>query len=166
MNASKVIITQETRARLNNEALSPAKKRQLREQMIIESIRKAVGGTRTKQELIAAAGYSPDAKSNSYAMGHTLVNSMIRRGLITHNNTRAFRKNWTVLSEVTVTPQPKAVAEAIVEKKKEAVELVVEEKPKVIVNKGTLLNLAKQFAWEKNSDSLREFIDYAQTRLK
>ena len=168
MNASKVTITQETRERLNNEALSPIKKRQLREQMIIESIRKAVGGTRTKQELIAAAGFSTDARSLNYAKGHTLIGSMIKRGIITHNATTTFKKNWTVLSDVktVVTPTPKEVAESIVAPVEKAPEIMIEEKPKVQVNKGTLINLAKEFAWKNNSDSLREFIAFADNRLK
>lgn len=171
MNASKVIITQETRDRLNNQALSPMKKRQLREQMIIESIRRAVGGTRTKQELIAAAGFNPVGTSNDYANGLALITSMVRRGIITHNDTSAFKKNWTVLSDVkikpAVTPTPEAIAQEIVAPKVEnAPGIVVEEKPKVQVNKGTLINLAKEFAWEKNSDSLREFIDFTKSRLK
>lgn len=167
MNASRVIITQETRERLNNEALSPMKKRELREQMVIESIRKAVGGTRTKQELIAAAGYNPLGSTPDYASGLQLITSMIKRGLITHNATSTFKKNWTVIGDVKVkpivTPTPEAVAQEIVAP---TPELTVEEKPKAQVNKGTLLNLAKEFAWEKNSDSLREFIDFAKNRLK
>lgn len=167
MNASRLVISPETREKLNNPVLSPMKKRQLREQMIIESIRKAVGGSRTKQELIVAAGFSPDAKTNSYAAGHTLINSMIKRGLITHNATNAFRKNWTVLADVKVTPSAKAVAQEVVTPKAEVKpELVVEERPKVVVNKGTLLNLAKEFAWKHNSDSLRDFVVFAENRLK
>lgn len=168
MNA-RVIITQETREKLDNPVLSPAKKRELREQLIIESIRKAVGGTRTKQELIAAGGYDPRGTTASYAAGLQHLSSMVKRGLITHNATSSFKKNWTVLADVktkpAVTPKPEAVAEEIV-KPEVKPELIVEEKPKVQVNKGTLLNLAKEFAWKRNSDSLREFIEYAETRLK
>ena len=167
MNVSKLTITQETREKLNNPALSPIRKRELREQMIIESIRKAVGGTRTKQELIAAAGFSPIGTSNEYANGLALITSMVKRGLITHNDTSSFKKNWTVLADVKtrpiIKPKPEVIAKEVVQPEPE---LVVEERPKVQVNKGTLLNLAKEFAWEKNSDSLREFIEFAKTRLK
>lgn len=166
MNA-RVIITQETREKLDNQALSPLKKRELREQMVIESIRKAVGGERTKQELIAAAGYSPVGTSPDYARGLGFLQGMIKRKVIMHNDTSTFKKVWTVLADVKVkplvTPTPQAVAQEVVAP---APELTVEEKPKVQVNKGTLINLAKEFAWKHNSDSLRDFIVFAENRLK
>jgi len=166
MNASKVIITPETREKLNNPVLSPLKKRQLREEMIKDSIRKAVGGVRTKQELVAAAGFNPSGTTNDYANGLGLITSMIKRGIINHNPTSSFKKVWSVTEDVKVTPSPKKVAQEIVAPVETKPELTVEERPKVQVNKGTLLNLAKEFAWKNNSDSLREFIVYAENRLK
>lgn len=163
MIASKLVISPETREKLNNPVLSPMKKRQLREQFIIESIRKAVGGTRTKQELIVAAGFSHDATTNSYAAGHTLINSMIKRGLITHNDTKSFKKNWTVLADVKVTPSPKTVAKEVVGTPQST---QVELKEKAPVSAVELVQLAKDFAWENNTDSLRDFIAYAQKTLK
>jgi hypothetical protein len=175
MQASKVIISQETREKLNNQALSPLKKRELREQMVIAAIRKAVGGTRTKQELIAAAGYNPAGTSPDYARGLGFLTGMVNRGLITHNDTNTFKKNWTVLADVKTTkakdpeimPTAVEIAKAIVAPEEEkAPEVVVELKEKTHVNKGTLINLAKEFAWKHNSDSLREFIAFADNRLK
>jgi len=163
MIASKLIISQETREKLLNPVLTPMKKRELREELIKDSIRKAVAGSRTKQELVAAAGFNPDATSNDYANGNGLVNSMIKRGIISHNPTRSFRKTWTVCEDVRVTPTPKQVADAIVQPEKE---IIVQTKEKVQVNKGTLINLAKEFAWKNNSDSLRDFIMYTENRLK
>lgn len=166
MIASKITISPETREKLNNPVLSPMKKRELRRELVKDSIRKAIGGTRTKQELIAAAGYNAYRSSNEYANGLNLIDGMIKSGIISHNPTNAFKKVWTVIEDVKVTPSPKKVAQEIVSPVETKLELTVEERPKVQVNKGTLLNLAKEFAWKNNSDSLREFIVYAENRLK
>lgn len=161
MIASKISISHETRAKLNNQALSPVKKRELRENMVKERIRSAVGGECTKQELVAAAGYDPDAKSNDYANGVTLINSMLKRGLIAHNGTSKFRKAWTVIEQApkrvpNVTPTPAQVA----------AELMVELKDYKHLSSISLLDMAKTFAWTHNSDSLREFIDYIENAIK
>jgi len=161
MIPSRLILTPETRAKLSNPVLSAVKKRQLREEMIKDSIRSAVGGMRTKQELIVAAGYSPDAKTNDYAKGHTLIGSMLRRGIISHNKTNAFKKIWTVHEDVRVTPSPKQVAAAIVVK-----EPVVALKEQEELDKVKLVDMAKEFAWRENSDSLREFIAYMEKAVK
>lgn len=163
MVASEVKITPETRAKLDNQALSPGKKRELRENLIKECIRSAVGGMVTKQELVAAAGYNPDAKSRDYARGFGLINSMVKRGIICNDNANKFRKAWTVVEDVhIVTPTPAEVAAELVVPQEIRVELQEFEALTSI----ELVAMAKEFAWQKNSDSLREFIDYAKNAIK
>lgn len=161
MNASKVTITAETRAKLDNQALSPARKRELRECMIKERIRNATNGACTKQELVAASGLNPDAKSVEYARGVAMINSMVRRGVISHDNSNKFRKYWTVKEDARVKPTPEQVAQALIVPK-EVVVLLNEFK----MDKIALVDMAKQFAWTKNSDSLREFISYVENAIQ
>ena len=162
MIATKLVISQETRARLNNPVLSPAKKRLLREEMIKESIRKAPGGIRTKQELIVAAGYNPKSRTKDYANGLNLISSMVKRGVIYHATTDSFKKRWFVANEVKVTPSPRSIAKELFGPK----EVKVEPKEKLPVSAVELVQLAKDFAWRENSDSLRDFIAYMQNVVK
>lgn len=158
MLASRVTILPETRVKLNNILLSPTKKRELREEMIKERIRKTPDGFLTKQELVAAAGLHPDARSNEYARGVAMLNSMVRRGILAHEQTHKFRKSWTVLADVKVTPSPEQVAEAVVPKEI----MVLQDRT---VDRAKLVDMAKEFAWRSNSDSLREFIVYVQNTI-
>lgn len=166
MIASKVIITAETRARLDNPILTPAKRRSLREEMIKERIRSATGGAATKQELIAAAGLNPDARSTEYAKGIATINSMVKRGIISHDDSNRFRKIWTVMEDVhtrpLVTPTPEELASELVIPK----ELKVELKEFEALTSVQLVDMAKEFAWQRNSDSLREFVEYAKNAIK
>lgn len=169
-NISKLTISPETRTQLNNPALSQAKRRELREQKVKESIRTSIGGRRTKQELVVAAGYDSNTKSSGYANGLGLVNSMIKRGIISHNNTNQFRKVWEICAEVKprVTPSPTKIAHSIFGKKEEPVEaeIVVELKEQLTLDKVKLIDMAKDFAWRENSDSLREFIAHMEKAVK
>lgn len=168
MVASKVTISQETRAKLLNPILSPARKRELREELIKDSIRRATHGYRTKQELIAAGGFNPDAKSGSYASGFGMINSMIKRGVISHESTNAFKKRWTILADMKVTPSPKQIAKTIVPTVAPAAgtEVMVALEEYKEVDKIKLVDMAKEFAWRENSDSLRDFVAYMQNAIK
>lgn len=157
MNASKVTISHQTRSRLNNPILTRSKKTHLREELVKDAIRRSFGGRCTKQELIAAAGYSPNSKLSGYANGNAFINGMVNRRIITHNNTTSFRKTWTVLEDVKtvkITPTPQQVAKEVVAK---------EEVKEVDIKKGVneiVSRLAKDFVWETGSDSLHDFVEY------
>lgn len=158
MNA-KVILEPETRAKLLNPILSPMKKRELRQELVKDSIRRAVGGVRTKQELIAAAGYQPNRSSSEYANGLNLITSMIKRRIISHNPTNQFKKRWAVLEDVKITPP--SITESVIPK-----EITLALQPQEDVNKVKLVDMAKDFAWRENSDSLRDFISYMEKAVK
>lgn len=157
MNASKVTISQETRARLDNPALSPTRKRALKAEMVKEYIRDANGKKKTKQQLIAAAGYSPVGKG--YTAGFAFITGLCKRGIISHNDTKSYKKVW-IVNEAPVSPSPKEVAEKIVSGK------AIVELKEFKMDKITLTDMAKQFAWSNNSDSLREFIAYVENAIK
>jgi hypothetical protein len=162
MLASKVTITPETRAKLDAPALSPSKWRQLREELIKDCIRNRSGGAATKQELVAAAGLNPEATSTEYAKGIHLLKRMVERGIISHNNTNQYRKSWTVIEDVKVKPSPKQVASEVVIPE----EVTVELKEYNHLTSMKLVEMAKEFAWRTNSDSLREFIAYTENAIK
>tara|TARA_B100001245_G_C22894477_1_gene431580 strand:- start:5386 stop:5877 length:492 start_codon:yes stop_codon:yes gene_type:complete len=163
MNA-RLVITPETRAKLNNPVLSPTKKRELREQLIKDRIRKAAGSGVTKQELIATAGYSPKTTSNEYANGLGLIASMIQRGVISHLPTKGFKKVWSVAEDVkSKREKPKDIDMPLPIISKEA---TVSRQEPTEINRVKLVDMAKEFAWRKNSDSLREFISYIEDTVK
>lgn len=167
MIASKLVITSETRAKLNNPVLTPAKKLELREQLIVEYIRKNLRPI-TKQELIVAGGYNASATSQSYANGLNLITRMIKRNVISHNNTKEFRKLWTVTEDVKVRPIAQKITElpAMIPKDSKLSQYQLTLEPVQELKKESLIDMAKQWAWENNSDSLRDFIAFAQNRVK
>jgi hypothetical protein len=161
MVASKVTISQETRAKLDNPILTKAKKSKLREELIKDYIQARRGGIATKQQLIAAAGFDPNARSNSYASGIAFLRRMMKHDIISHDNTNKFKKVWTVKEASKVSPTPAQVAESIVKPP-----VVVELKEFEKVNSVQLVDMAKEFAWKQNSDSLRDFIQYVENAIK
>lgn len=175
MIASKLIISTETRKRLSNPVLSPMKKRQLREDMIIECIRKAAGEAITKQQLMVAAGYDSKYGTSGYSQGFTLISSMINRGIISHNGTKSFKKVWTCNADVKVKKPATPVAEAPkADTKMESLDASAtimqngldQYKKSGEVVKKYISDRAKDFVWEKNSDSLREFLKYIETSVQ
>jgi len=92
MIASKVVISQETRRRLDNPALSAENEYKLRQELVKDYIRKSECNEATKQELIAAAGFDPNATSKGYAHGAAFIKSMIKNGIISHAPAACFRK--------------------------------------------------------------------------
>lgn len=159
MNASKVTISQETRAKLDNPILTKKRKNKLRKELVKEYIRSAKGGMATRQQLIAAAGFDPSSQSYGYRTGNAFIRNMMRAGIISNDGRSHFKKSWTV-HDVPVTPTPKQVAKTVMPK-----DPVVELK-EFKIDKITLIDMAKEFAWTRNSDSLREFIDYAKNAIK
>lgn len=194
MIASKVTITKETRAKLDNPILTKEKKNKLRQEMIKDFIRNAESGLATKQELVAAAGYNPDGTTQEYAQGLGMVNRMVRHNVISHNPTVERKKTWVVNEDVHTAPTikpalPEMAAEIVAEAEaaSKPVEDVVEEP--VVVEPVTeipqapqgaivelkefptltsmkLVDMAKEFAWRNNSDSLRDFIDFIENAIK
>lgn len=125
-----------------------------------------MSGACTKQELIAAAGYNV-SNAQDYAKGFNLIGRMIKRKIISHNQTTLYRKYWTVTADVkthripTVHPTPEEVAAKIMPK-----EVMVELREFETVGKVKLISLAKEFAWRENTDSLRDFIVHIEKALK
>lgn len=179
MIASKVTISQETREKLDNPTLSWEKKQMLRDELVKDYIRSLEGRQVMKVALVAAAGYAADTKSSGYAAGLNFVNGMIKRGIICHEITDKMQKIWTVIEDVkkhqleppVVTPSmvevaEEAIAHAEAVKAEPVKEAIVELKEFPALTSVKLVDMAKEFAWRNNSDSLREFISYIENAIK
>lgn len=154
MIASKVKISNETRRALLNPVLGKKQKQALRLGRVIEKIRSTPGGSLTKQELLAVAGYDPNSGSQSYKNGIAYISNLVKRGILTHNNTRAYRKNWTVMSDVTIKTPPKQVAQSVVKPQQPTGQEIADGVSKLVSN------LAKDFYWETGSNDLKEFVKF------
>lgn len=161
MDASKVTIGTETRlAMMNNPLLTSRKaKSKFRQQRLLDYIRsKPAGTTFGMNELIAVAGYT----EKQYATGWAWVNRLARDKIIWIEKNNKFKKLVTIPSDshlLNEPEQPNASAEEPEVPQPEA------EKPTGLVGNVTVLytvedivHNAKQFAWEHNSDSLRDYV--------
>lgn len=162
MQASKVKFSQETKAALNARPLSKAAKAKLRRERVKDYIRSQPAGAIIKQtELAAAAGYD-----QSQGHGWAFVNRMIKNGHITKDTSEgAHRPSWTVKgdarvvrqkAEVKVPDQPMPTPEPTQHFRFEATST----SEFAEAANGWTKQLAKEFAWQYNSDSLREFIKW------
>lgn len=160
MQASRVTVSLETRAKMANPVLDNNKRRKLRMQLVKEAIIGRKSGKFSKQELIAVAGYDPTPGQSDYWKGAALLRTMLNRRAISHDKTGRRIKVW----KVTNAPKPvvqEPLAETVMPK-----EIVVALQDYKQVEKVALLDMAKEFAWKENSDSLREFIAYVENAIK
>lgn len=157
MEASKVTLNQDMRNALNNPILDKKKKRELKIKRIKEYIMSKPNGTKmSMKDLMYEAGYDVDRQ---YAVGWVFVNNLIKKRIIIATDIPKSMKKTFVVPGTTIkepdnpvessnTPEDDAmVVSDVSEKKNYKLIEVVEAK-------------AKQFAWENNSDSLREFIKF------
>lgn len=148
MEVSKLSFTEETRLKLQNPTLTRKRRNELRTELIIDYIRNKPQGTPISiKELCSAARYP----SNKYKTGYGHIQKMIQRGLISQERTGPGRRAkgiYTVIGD----------AKKIVQSTTPTKPVIV--KPKTIepTNTQHIVEAAKKFAWEHNSDSLRAFI--------
>ena len=178
MNASKVTISQETRAKLDNPTLDEEKKRRLRYEMVFEAIRKANSKNKklTMQQLIVAAGFSGDSvRDNSdYANGRYHIQRMMKLNLISRNNTPKYAKVWTINNDTPADTKPveEKNENAIINykdkltfPKKDGITMLTEAPVRPTpVREKSLTDQARDFAWLYNSDSLRDFVRYMESK--
>lgn len=186
MIASKVSFSQDTLAQLNARPLNRAEKSRLREKRVKEYIRQLPSGTLIPvSELIAAAGYFGSEKA--YRSGYQFIYGLKQRGTIVSSNNGTFKQEWTIpedaqiINEVfptsllkqTVKTVKVAPEEADLQEVLEATGSGTHTVPagvdtpttKALTPQGNLsvVEMARHFAWEYNSDSLREFIRHLQS---
>jgi hypothetical protein len=185
MYASKVSFSNQTRALINARPMGRNQRVKLRQQRVKDFIRETPNGEARKRDLIEAAGFNTK-NEKEYQRGWAIVGTMIRRGDIVENDgsnpKNSYLKQWTIPSDVTVTNRngeltyPDGDGKTILRPTDDPMtvnELKEEEKPQsgvvmvetVNLSGRALTDMAKQFAWTHNSDSLREFIAWTESTL-
>lgn len=145
MQASKVTITPETRAAAER-PLSRADRHNMQREQIMAYIRNKPAGTpinvRKMGERIGLIG-------NQLIQLPLFLQRMVRDRLITMEGEKGTEyRTFTVLTDVkTIPPEPQPEPESV-------------PPPQPPVSNHTLSVYAKEFAWEKDSDSLREFVGW------
>lgn len=178
MIASKVSFSQHTKELLNARPLSRTAKAKLRRQRVVEYIRELPFGECQKSDLITAAGWDISVQPQ-YANGWAFIERLKKHKVIRMsegtNPRNSHVKKWEVVGDVKVTKpavEPRKTFEEIVNKpifSAAPVEQRIDFKlktdatsPDIKIEEMTvtddLLEQAKNFAWNTNSDSLREFL--------
>lgn len=142
MEVSQATISPKT---LELNRLSKVKKTNLRRKLIVEYILSKPSG-----ELIRMAAFQHVGQFSTTPNANAFVNRMLRDGIIARF---AGDKPRTYYYAVTGAVRLKKPAD-------KAVEAQDSENPVTVSSNHQLTDYAKQFAWERNSDSLREFVEY------
>lgn len=173
MQASKVSFSQQTKAALNARPMSKAAKAKLRRERVKDYIRSQPVGTIIKQtDLATVAGYD-----QSQGHGWAFIARMVKTGHITKDTSEGSHKpSWTVRGDAKVVKPKKGVVGKL-EGVTVMPEVQIPELPYPAdmprfhfetdkledfndMADGRTKQLAKEFAWQYNSDSLREFIKW------
>ena len=121
MNISALKFSKETRSKLSNPVLSKEKKKELRKQRVIDFIRNRNEHNEliSPKELIIAAGFNPDSKSD-YSKGWELLRQMQAKGIIGTNTQGRTMREYYVSEDVKKQLDAEAEAEAQKEAEMEA----------------------------------------------
>lgn len=144
MEASKVTLTKETKKSADRE-LNRTERRDLQRESIMAYIRSRPAGTPINVRHMA--NHLVLSKSRTTVLP-TFLKHMVRDGLITMEGEKGTaRRIFSVCADAkTIVPPAEPIPDEPVT-------------PPPATN-STLTQYAKQFAWETNSDSLREFVVY------
>lgn len=178
MEVSRVSITQETRDKLAR-AMSPRHRLKIREQLMKDHIAAQVAGKKIRPfDLIRAAGFDTKDK-NEYAKGWYMVKRLVARKEIMQQSFPHSTLHIYSLPAKKVSTKPVEKAEEPVkednhvdsEGRKMKMEPVFDMHLTEIaqleeVSAGWVIQQAKEFAWQYDSDSLREFIKLLETKVK
>lgn len=177
MDVSRVTLTNETRLAMENNPLlkDGRAKSKFRKAKILEYIRSKPAGSHFGiGELITAGGYT----SKQYGTGWAFIQRMVKDKIIWIEKTDKFKKLVTIPGDAkTVAEATKPKAESKKPEEKNVVNDDLQkpdrehlgvyspnkptlkiEVPKKLYRVEDIRGRAKQFAWEHNSDSLRDFI--------
>jgi hypothetical protein len=141
MDASKVTVSPET---LRFKKMSPGKRSELRRKNIIELIESKPFGTPITLAEFAAVCSFTDASA------HAMLTTMVKKGIISKNPISKAKIAYSVNGEPRVI-KPKTEVEPTPTRQIDM---------DVVGHEKTLGDYAKDFAWQHNSDSLREFVKY------
>lgn len=142
MEVSQATISAKT---LDLNRLNKTKKTNLRRKLVIEYIQSKPSGEIIRMAEIQKAGqFSTTPNTNAF------IKRMLRDGIITRYKGDKPRTYYYAVTGAVRIKKPANVAE----------EPQAASKPATVSNNHLLTDYAKQFAWEHNSDSLREFVEY------
>jgi hypothetical protein len=168
MIASKVSFSQHTKELLNARPLSRTAKNKLRRQRVIEYIREIPFGECRRADLITAGGWDISNESQ-YSSGWSFIKNLQKKNIIRMsdgtNPKNSYIKKWEVVGDTRIT-KPATEQRIDFELKTDAtspdikIEAVTLPEPATMPD--DLLEQAKNFAWNTNSDSLREFIAWVK----
>lgn len=178
MIASKVSFSQHTKELLNARPLSRTAKSKLRRQRIVEYIRELPFGECQRHELITAGGWNISDQSQ-YSSGWSFIKGLQNKNVIRMsdgtNPRNTYVKKWEVVADTRVTKPadhtvtndhgkmtyPAGDGETTLGVRTDGALPPRPPMPMlepVITQPDDLLEQAKNFAWNTNSDSLREFV--------
>lgn len=164
---------------LNARPLSRTHKAKLRRQRIVEFIRELPYGECKKADLIMAGGWDMNISSH-YANGWSFIERMVKNKILRmtdgSNLKNSYIKKWEVVADIhTIKPRvqtiefPTEPADHTVTNDHgkmtyPATDGVVSLAPQLepVILGDDLLEQAKNFAWNTNSDSLREFVAWVK----
>lgn len=142
MEVSQATITPKT---LELNRLNKTKKTNLRRKLVIEYIQSKPSG-----EIIRMAAFQREGQFSTTPNTNAFINRMLRDGIITRYKGDKPRTYYYAVTGAVRVKKPANQAE----------EAQGAEKPATVSSNHLLTDYAKQFAWERNSDSLREFVEY------
>lgn len=136
---ARVIFSRETRQKLNNPALSEKAKRRLRIERVMQFIDSQPAGAIRHIHVLQATGFDPKSP-NEYQRAKTLVDAMIRDGLIDHDGEQYSRSAHYKVKKTTLeaTRQAYRKGYSLEQLEKDAI----------------------AFFWETGNDSLRAFVQH------
>lgn len=163
MQASRVVISRETRNEMANNPLFKSRKAKsrFRAQKIIEYINSKPSGTKFGiSELIAVAGYT----ESQYATGWAFVKRLQKSGILWIEKTNHFKKDVFVMKNAdgSKVAKTKEMATDVISNAGTSSSIEIAptvELPKEVDFREKVKTLAKDFSWNNNSDSLREFVN-------
>lgn len=142
MEASRVIVSKETRGYYENPLLQNKKRqRQMRIANVIVYLEKH-DNLATVTQLYQAAGFiSHVTPEKVKANGNAFISNLVKNGILKKEPHKGHLKRWTVLKIEPIGPKP-----------------VVEHIKVKVLDVELLEKKAKEFYWESQSDSLHDFI--------
>jgi len=170
MIASKLTFNSEMLEALSSPMLTPKKKRDLRKRRVIDYIKAHEGEDIHIATLIREAGYNPRyiEGDDSYKNGWALIENMVKSKLIYREKgkVRGFARyratRWARPLLPTTSTIASGTAKNIPHDKPAGIKGLVMEIPvdyeRNIPKYEIFIDKAKKFAWDNNSDSLRDFI--------
>jgi hypothetical protein len=144
MQASRVTISAKTKEALAYKGLDFKKRQQVKRERVYAFLSLQPNHQATISDLIAAAGYRTD-DTKQYNSGHAFISTMIKRSLIGNQGERSYKKTWWTIKDL---PKVKDIE-------------LPQHKPEV-PKQPPLLQLAQEYVWTHDSDSLREFIKWLE----